>query len=200
MVKEVYLLRHGDTDATERGYYAGWMDIPLSERGKRRIELVRKLLPWDGFRKVLVSPMKRTLETARIVVPDEPLEICEEIRERSFGSWEGKGWKEIETSFPEEMAEWRRDPLRFTPPGGESFEVVLARVVSFWERLRREPEGRYLVVTHGGVIRSLLVHLLRMDFASTFHVLLDPGVVVKIREEDGFAQLVHIVNTEEVSR
>ncbi|NSW76686.1 MAG: alpha-ribazole phosphatase [Candidatus Atribacteria bacterium] len=195
-MKEIYLVRHGDTDATERGYYAGWMDIPLSAGGRARILRVREMLPRDGFRKVLVSPLKRTLETARIVVEDAPLEICEELKERSFGSWEGRGWKEIEENFPEEMAAWRRDPLRFTPPGGESFEVVLARVVSFWERLRLEPEGRYLLVTHGGVIRSLLVHLLRLDFASTFHILLDPGVVVKIREENGFSQLVHIVNVE----
>ncbi|MGC8777831.1 MAG: alpha-ribazole phosphatase [Candidatus Caldatribacteriaceae bacterium] len=196
-MKEVYLLRHGDTDATENGYYAGWMDIPLSVRGKRRIERVREVLPVGSFRRVLVSPLQRTVETARIVVGDKPLEVREELRERSFGSWEGKNWKEIEECFPEDIRRWRQDPLHFTPPGGESFAVVLERVVSFWEWLREEPPGRYLLVTHGGVIRSLLVHLLRMDFASTFHVLLDPGVVVKIREEENFPQLVHILNLEE---
>jgi Fructose-2,6-bisphosphatase len=195
-MREIYLLRHGDTHATENGYYAGWMDVPLSEGGRRRVEKSREFLPRNGFQKVFVSPLRRTLETARIVVPDMPMEIREELRERSFGSWEGKGWKEIEAGFPEEMVEWRKDPLRFTPPGGESFQVVLERVVAFWEKLRQEPEGSYLLVTHGGVIRSLLVHLLRMDFASTFHVLLDPGVVVRIREEQGFTQLVSIMNIE----
>ncbi|MEN3186343.1 MAG: alpha-ribazole phosphatase [Atribacterota bacterium] len=195
-MKEIYLLRHGDTDATERGYYAGWMDIPLSPEGRRRILRVREMLPQDGFRKVLVSPLKRTLETAQIVAYGAPLEIHEALKERSFGVWEGKGWTEIETGFPEEMRAWRRDPLHFTPPGGESFEAVLLRVATFWETFQKEPEGRYLLVTHGGVIRSLLVHLLRIDFASTFSILLDPGVVVQFREEGGFLQLISLVNVE----
>lgn len=197
-MKEVYLLRHGDTEATENGYYAGWMDIPLSERGRRRIIRVREVLSFDGFRKVFVSPLKRAIETARIVSSDSPLEICKEIQERSFGVWEGKRWEEIELLFPEEIKKWRENPLLFTPPGGESFKVILERVVGFWGRLQEEPSGKYLVVTHGGVIRSLLVHLLGMDFSSTFRVLLDPGVLVKIKEENNFAQLVNILNVEEM--
>lgn len=197
-MKEVYLLRHGDTEATENGYYAGWMDISLSEKGRKRIVRVRETLPFNDFQKIFVSPLKRAIETARIVSSDSPLEICKEIQERSFGVWEGKRWEDIETLFPEDMKKWRENPLLFTPPGGESFKVILERVVSFWERLLREPPGRYLVVTHGGVIRSLLVHLLEVDFSSTFRVLLDPGVVVKVKEENGFIQLVNIVNVEEM--
>ncbi len=195
-MKEIYLLRHGDTDATEKGYYAGWSDIALSLRGKKRIAKVREFLPPDGFRKIFVSPLRRTQETASLLVSQGPFEVCEEIKERSFGNWEGRGWKEIEEQFPQEMLEWRKNPLLFTPPGGESFQVVLERVTLFWERLGKESPGRYLVVTHGGVIRSLLVHLFKMNFASTFYFLLDPGVLVKIREENGFPLLVSMVNVE----
>lgn len=196
-MKEIYLVRHGDTDATENEYFAGWMNIPLTPRGRERIRKVREFLGGRGFACVFTSPLARTVETALLIAGMEtPLEVCEDIKERSFGSWEGKKWRHLKDEYPEEVAEWEKDPLRFTPPGGESFAKVLERVVRFWERLRTFPDGRYLVVTHAGVLRCFLVHLLGVRFEQTFSFLLDPGVLVAVRERDGFTQITGIVNFE----
>lgn len=180
-MKEIYLLRHGDTEATEKGFFAGWSDVPLSPKGERRIrKLQQNLLKGVSFEKVFCSPLLRTLQTARLLVPDADVEIVPEIKERSFGSWEGKSWEELEKEHPVEVLEWKRDPLSFTPPGGESFREVLSRVSSFWHQLLKMENGRYLLVTHAGVIRCFLVKAMDIEFASTFRVLLDPGVLVKI--------------------
>lgn len=196
-MKEVYLVRHGDTDATENAYFAGWMNIPLTPRGRERIRKVREFLGEKGFTYVFTSPLARTVETALLLAGTEtPLEVCEDIKERSFGTWEGKKWRNLRDEYPEEVAEWERDPLRFTPPGGESFAEVLERVTRFWERLRMFPDGRYLVVTHAGVLRCFLVHLLGVRFEQTFALLLDPGVLIMVRERDGFTQITGIVNFE----
>jgi len=193
-MKEIYLLRHGDTEATEKGFFAGWSDIPLSPKGEERIKkLHQSLLRGLSFERVFCSPMLRTLQTARILVPDDDIDIVPEIKERSFGSWEGKSWAELEKEYPVEVKEWKKDPLGFTPPGGESFEAVLSRVSSFWDKLLKMRNGRYLLVTHAGVIRCFLVKAMNIEFASTFHVLLDPGVLVKIgvnREEFPRVELI----------
>jgi len=195
-VKDIYLLRHGDTDATEKGYFAGWTDVPLSLKGERRINKVREILKGVEFERVFVSPLCRTQETARLVAPSESWEVREEIKERYFGSWEGKRWEDLEQESPEEVKRWREAPFRFTPPGGESFQAVLERVVPFWEELVRGSEERVLVVTHGGVIRSIFAYLLQVDLAATSCFLFDPGVLVKIRGNHSFCQVTAILNTE----
>lgn len=196
-MKEVCLVRHGDTDATEREYFAGWMNLPLTPRGRKRILKVREFLGERQFDGVFSSPLARTMETALLLAGlDTPLEVCEDLKERSFGQWEGKGWRHLRDEFPEEVTEWERDPLRFTPPGGESFERVLKRVIHFWERLKSFPNGRYLVVTHAGVLRCFLVHLLGVRFEQTFALRLDPGVLIVVKDNEGFSQVTHLVNFE----
>ncbi len=196
-MKEICLVRHGDTDATEREYFAGWMNIPLTHRGRERIRRVREFLGARTFDYVFASPLARTIETALLLAGTEvPLEVCEDLKERSFGSWEGEGWRNLREKYPREVAEWEKDPLRFTPPGGESFEKVLERVARFWERLKGFPDGRYLVVTHAGVLRCFLVHLLGIRFEQTFSLLLDPGVLIVVRENNGFTQVTELVNFE----
>ncbi|MDK2897138.1 MAG: alpha-ribazole phosphatase [Candidatus Atribacteria bacterium] len=194
-MKTVYLVRHGDTEATEQGYFAGWSDVPLSPRGKKRVVRVRELLGEIPITRAWVSPLVRTRETAQLLVsPGVPLEEVEEIKERNFGRWEGRRWQELEQEFPQEVISWRKDPLSFTPPGGESFQQVLSRVKVFWEKLLEQEEGNYLVITHAGVIRCLLVHSSGMDFKNTFHLLLDPGVILHLRWSSDFPQLVNLIN------
>lgn len=195
-MKEIYLLRHGDTDATEKGYFAGWTDIPLSERGRKRINRVRELLKGVEFERVSVSFLVRAQETARLLAPSGRWEVREEIKELFFGEWEGKCWEDLEKEFPQEVEQWRESPFLFAPPGGESVQDVLERVIPFWEELIRGPEEKVLVVTHGGVIRSIFAYLLQVDLSATSCFLFDPGVLVKIRGNHSFCQVIAILNTE----
>ncbi|HXL02074.1 MAG TPA: histidine phosphatase family protein [Candidatus Atribacteria bacterium] len=195
-MKKIYLLRHGDTDATEKGYFAGWTDVPLSLKGKKRIDKVREILKGIEFERFFVSPLARARETIQLIAPSCNWEVREEIKERSFGSWEGRHWEDLEEEFPEEVRKWKEAPFLFVPPGGESFQAVLERVTPFWEELLHRPEEKVLVVTHGGVIRSIFAHLLGVGFATTSCFLFDPGVLVKIRGDHSFCQVVTILNTE----
>ena len=198
-MKEIILLRHGDTDATENHYFAGWSDIPLSEKGERRILLAKEWLRNYDFQEIWVSPLTRTRQTAGLVLDhDRSLVLDEALMERSFGSWEGKSWEELEKEFPEQVTEWKKSPLEFTPPRGESFAQVLVRVKRFWNDLETRGDGTYLIVTHAGVIRCLLVLLTGMSFENSFHLLLDPGVAVKVRQTPEFTHIVAIANHEGV--
>ena len=198
-MKEIILLRHGDTVATENHYFAGWSDIPLSKKGEKRILLAKEGLKVYDFHDIWVSPLTRTQQTAHLVIDtNRPIKLKRDLMERSFGDWEGKNWEELEKEFPDQVIKWKENPLEFTPPRGESFADVLQRVKRFWHDLQNQEDGTYLVVTHAGVIRCTLVLLTGMTFENCFHLLLDPGVVVKIREDSGYPQIVSIINHEGV--
>ncbi|MDD2219779.1 MAG: histidine phosphatase family protein [Desulfoplanes sp.] len=174
---DVYLLRHGDcrTDGVRR--YVGQIDYPLNAIGR---EQARR---WQGFflrhrpDRVVCSDLLRTVQTAEevlglsMVVPVlEPA-----FREISLGDWEGVPHKDIKRDFPDAYAARGADLAAFCPPGGESFAEVQSRVVAAFDALRSgaSPTDILLIVTHAGVIRSLLCHILGIPLGQMFSLGLD---------------------------
>ena len=86
---KLYVLRHGETDYNKEGIFQGQNNIDLNEEGIKQAQITAKSLENIFFDKVYVSPLKRAIETAKIVTNNE-LEIDDRIKERSFGKLEGK--------------------------------------------------------------------------------------------------------------
>jgi probable phosphoglycerate mutase len=101
------------------------------------------------------SDLQRAQQTAQPISDalGLPLLSRENLRERSFGAFQGHDSDEIALRFPDEYAQWQtRDP-GFTPPEGESQRVFYHRIVHAIEPLvAAHPGGRIACVTHGGVL------------------------------------------------
>jgi broad specificity phosphatase PhoE len=101
--------------------------------------------------------MQRCLETRELVAARIPFEIEPVLREVDFGKWEGQTLEWAERNAPELLAQRRRDPVRFRPPGGESIEDAAARLRPLAARLRNRE--RTLVIAHRlslGILERLL--------------------------------------------
>ena len=85
----IYVVRHGQTDWNLEGRFQGRIDIPLNEKGKSQAKKTKEKLEGIKFDKVFSSPLKRALETAKIIT-DEPIDIDDRIIERCNGQLEGK--------------------------------------------------------------------------------------------------------------
>ena len=85
------LVRHGMTRGNEERRYIGITDEPLSERGRKLAEQCMYEMPEIVFS----SPLKRCVETAEILYPDQDIYIIEELRECDFGIFEGKNAEEL---------------------------------------------------------------------------------------------------------
>jgi probable phosphoglycerate mutase len=143
---ELWLVRHGETTHSRDGILAGWVDVPLTERGAAQAEAVRPLLAGESFTGVWCSDLQRAVQTALLAwgVPvADP-----RLREISFGALEGTRWDTLEAVHKRALVEF----TGFNPPGGETLDVVRERVEGFLAEL---PAGRQLLFTHGGIIRLL---------------------------------------------
>jgi broad specificity phosphatase PhoE len=148
------LLRHGQSVALAEGRYQGRSDTPLSALGRRQAELagarlaapdVPPRLPIPAGEPVAIvhSPLARTRETAEAVVAafaaaGRPIPLLRPepgIAEVGLGAWEGLRQREIEERYPAEIEGWRRDPVGFHAPGGESIPDMDVRVRSALERV-----------------------------------------------------------------
>lgn len=86
------------------------------------------------------------------------------LREISHGRWEQKTRREVDAQFPDEAADWEKDPYTFAPLGGESGLAVTARALPvLMEIVRAHPAANVLVVSHKATIRLLLSSLLGFD-------------------------------------
>ncbi len=158
---KIYLLRHGQIEANTKDLLVGSRtDESLDAVG---VEQARRVKIDADFDIIVSSPMKRTLETARIVNEGLHKEIVvdADIIERDKGDLEGKTDQEVLEATGGKLNDeiLARDlEFDFSPYGGESAESVRARLNRFIERVKRDyRDKKVLVVTHQGVIRVLFL-------------------------------------------
>ena len=160
---QIYIVRHGETNANESGRLQGWSDDPLNENGRRLAVITGCALKGIHFDCCISSPLSRAKETAEILLRESgnDLQIYTEnrIMEVNMGQWERKKFRPGEREMEEHrIREFFTDPFLFGAfPGGETTLQVCERTQAFLKELLRTDDGRkYLVVTHGFALRAML--------------------------------------------
>jgi probable phosphoglycerate mutase len=160
------MVRHGATVLSAEDRFAGATDVALSDEGRTQTQRLAERLAGEKFAAIFASPLGRTIETASILAAPHKLRVQtrDGLREISHGRWEQMTRREVEEKFPEEAAEWEKDPYTFAPEGGESGLAVTARALPVLIEIVREFAGQsVLVVSHKATIRLLLSSLLGFD-------------------------------------
>ncbi|NLI12682.1 alpha-ribazole phosphatase [Pelotomaculum propionicicum] len=172
----IYLVRHGETEWNTTMRYQGHTDIPLSDKGRLQAKLLAGRLAGQKFAGFFASDLKRAHETAQIISSLHGMEIntLPDLRELNFGLWEGLSVKEINKAFPEESKRFWEKPLFVRIPGGETLHEMANRAVAAVKKIVERHSGdNIVIVTHGGVIRSLVGTVLGMDLNKHWRLRLD---------------------------
>ncbi|MGA9677641.1 MAG: bifunctional RNase H/acid phosphatase [Mycobacterium sp.] len=153
------LLRHGQTELSVQRRYSGRGDPALTELGRRQAEAAaRYLAQRGGIAAVISSPLQRAHDTAAAAAQGLGVDVTvdDDLIETDFGTWEGLTFTEAAQRDPELHRRWLRD-TSIEPPGGESFDDVMARVCRARERITERYQGAtVLVVSHVTPIKTLL--------------------------------------------
>jgi broad specificity phosphatase PhoE len=167
--RTVYLARHGETEWNAAGRWQGHTDVALSARGREQALALAARLRGKGIGRIRASDLSRARETAEIVARAIGLgapDVDPDLRERSFGIFEGRTRDECALLYPEVWARYQQvlrptfavQPLTHIP-GAEPHERVVARMT---EALRRatavlgRADEALLIVSHGGSLRVLM--------------------------------------------
>ncbi len=160
------MVRHGATVLNAEDRFAGATDVALSDEGREQARRLADRLGHEKISAVYASPLGRTVETAKILAAPHQLEVQvrDGLREINHGHWEQMTRREVEQKFPEEAAEWEKDPYTFAPQGGETGLAVTARALPVLIDLVQHHSGEnFLIVSHKATIRLLLSSLLGFD-------------------------------------
>jgi broad specificity phosphatase PhoE len=156
------LIRHGETDWNVEGRLQGQKDIHLNAKG--RIQAARNGVALSAFLaeidqspedfEWMASPLLRAIDTMEILRGEMGLETAGYrkdplLKELSFGDWEGFTLDELRHKDPAGRAARKQDKWHFVPPGGESYEMLSARIEPWLSDLARDT----ICVAHGGITR-----------------------------------------------
>ncbi|MEG0549581.1 MAG: histidine phosphatase family protein [Vagococcus sp.] len=155
-MRNIYLIRHGETDLNKRRAFYGSLDVPINETGIEQANTLKEKFSRQSIETLYVSGMKRANMTADIIFPNEVKKIDIRLNEKGFGKWEGLIADEIEAAFPSEWEKWLNEPFDYTPPGAESFAEFKERVLTGFEDILSKSTGDLAVVCHLGVIRVIV--------------------------------------------
>lgn len=162
-------MRHGETHGAQG--FCGSTDRHLSHKGfGDMLQALQIQADWDV---VISSPRRRCCEFAYHFARRHLLycHIEHRLGEIHFGAWEGQSFARIQQRFPQQLKHYWRNPLQFTPPGGEPLGVFRQRVMSAWRDITAQSrDQKILVITHGGVIRLLHCELRRIPLTELLHI------------------------------
>ncbi|MBV9358028.1 MAG: histidine phosphatase family protein [Chloroflexi bacterium] len=157
------LVRHGETVANVEGRWQGQSDSALTERGVEQSRSLAQALADEPLAAIYSSDLGRAMATARIVAERCGVEVIRDprLREIDTGRWTGQFGFRLRQEEPLLLEEWRLRPAEMRLPGGEGLADVQARVLDFCrERLPRHRGEDVLVMAHGTLNQTLLVHAL----------------------------------------
>lgn len=190
---KLVLVRHGQSFWNLQNRFTGWVDVPLTEKGKEEAFKAGELLKDIRFNVAYTSALTRAQETLRIILEVVGLQIPvikdQALNERHYGALQGLNKDRARQKYGQDIVHlWRRS-YDIAPPEGESLKDTAARTIPFLERaiLGDIYEGNdVLVVAHGNSLRSIIMYLENLSPEEIVKVELDTGVpVVYELDRDG---------------
>lgn len=145
--REIWLIRHGETEWSRSGKHTSRTDIQLTPRGLEQARSLAAVLAAQPFDRVLTSPRSRAIETCREAGLGGQAEQEADLREWDYGIYEGRTTPEIRASVPA-WSVWTS-----AVPEGESLEQIQARALSLIERLMAASDRRIALFSHAHFLR-----------------------------------------------
>jgi len=186
------LLRHGESQWNLENRFTGWVDVPLTEKGREEARRAAERLKGVHFDKAYTSVLQRATETLDIVLKalgytDLPIERDAALNERRYGDLQGLNKAETAEKFgAEQVHQWRRS-YDIAPPGGESLKDTAARTIPYFEQ-HIVPDLRagmnILVSAHGNSLRSIVMHLDKLSREEVLKLNLGTGIPVVYEFDD----------------
>ena len=158
MSLDFVLIRHGESTWNAAGRWQGHGDALLSELGRSQAQSLAQELVAEAPTRLLASDLARARETAEIVGQQLGLAVELEpgFRELDVGAWSGLTAAEVGRRWPQEVARFRAGDPDLRAGGAESWSQLRARALAALESWAERSTGCVAVVTHGGLLYSLL--------------------------------------------
>ena len=172
---EIYIIRHTKPNC-DKGICYGQADVDIQDNLELN-KLKNNIINPEEF-VFYTSPLKRCLKLAEHISNSKFISD-NRLMEINFGDWELQKWTSIENH--QDFQSWRNDFVEFTCPNGESFQDLYKRSTNFFNEILKADHKKIAIVTHAGVIRCILSHILEIPLKKAPNLQIDYGSISKIK-------------------
>lgn len=188
------LIRHALTNDNKKGRLSGHINSCISEEGKLQINKITRYLSNENIDKVYTTPSTRTKDTVEKISKLKLLEIeeKEDLREISFGDFEGRTFEEIKIKYPNEFEKMIKEGNNYRYPNGESLIDSYKRVAKEIDNIILENDSNLdtktiLICSHAGTIRNIITHLISGSYKYHWNFKIDNASITVLEIDGGFA-------------
>lgn len=166
MPLRLYLLRNAETEYCRTGRYCSQDGVALTAQGEQMADYFAKAYHHLAWKAIFCSPLSHAVATVQPLCQITGLSVQQRgnLRELSFGRWEGMAPASVNTIFHDDYIRWLADPAWNTPTAGEKGIQVARRSSDVLAEIEETyPDGNVLVVSHKATLRIMLCTLLGID-------------------------------------
>jgi probable phosphomutase (TIGR03848 family) len=194
------LVRHGRTAANRNGILAGWTPgVQLDEKGIEQATAANLRLQGIPLSGLVSSPLERTVETSEIIVGDRDLDIALDPRigECHYGDWTGRALKDLAKEPMWKVVQSQPSAAIFPGPDGESLRNMAHRAIDAVHHWNEQfgPDGIYVMVSHGDVIKAIVSNALGTHLDLFQRVQIDPCSISVIEYTSSRPFAIHVNDT-----
>lgn len=196
MSLKIYLLRHGETEYSQRGAYCGALDPELTPEGSQMAQAFAdayRSIPWTA---IYASPMKRAIATAQPLcdVLKLGMQIRDGLKEIAYGEWEDREQDAVRQQYEQDYIRWLTEPAWNPPTGGETAMQVASRALPVITEIESSyTSGNVLVVSHKATIRIILCSLMGIDIGRYRDRIDAPAASVSIVKFDKHGPMLEVL-------
>ncbi|OGG15155.1 hypothetical protein A2773_04670 [Candidatus Gottesmanbacteria bacterium RIFCSPHIGHO2_01_FULL_39_10] len=182
-----YIVRHGETVWNLEKRIQGHGDSPLTAKGLKQIQKTAQKLKDVKFDAAFSSDLLRAKKTAEIILLERKLAVTttEVLRERRFGKYEGKFFQEMQHLY--EKIDKLDQNERFQTPlheDIESDEALIGRFLTFLRETAVAYNGKIILIgSHGGLMKTLLIHLGFGNYKNLYGRFIANGAYIKLTSD-----------------
>lgn len=194
MARNIFLIRHGNTEGTEKKLFYGSTDLSLTEKGRQEVaeKSAKGLYPEAGQASLYTSGMLRTEQTFETIYGNREHGKIPDLREIEIGIFEMKTFEEV-MATPYGSRWLKGEMPEFDFPGGDSYQGFFDRVNRGLQTLVKDESDRVIAVLHGAVISAVMDILFPAEKTNLFDWTPSPGNGYEIQLEDGKAKNYRVI-------
>lgn len=195
---KLILVRHALTTDNQNNRLSGHIDSQVSEIGKKQIKQLTRYLEDIKIDSIYTTTSSRTKDTVKEIskIKDIQIKEKENLKEISFGDFEGITFEDIKNSYPNEFQDMINKGYEYKYPNGESLIDSYNRVADEISNILSEEKNKtVLVCSHGGTIRNIITYLISNSYKYHWNFKIDNASVTILEIDNGFTVINTMNNT-----
>lgn len=194
-MKQLYFVRHGQTEWNAIARMQGQWNSDLNEIGREQAETNGYLLASLGIERIFSSPLDRTRQTTEIINQHMsiPVDFDDRIMEWDCGDWSGHLYAEIADKWPVDWAALQDDRFHTRAPNGENYPDMFDRARPFLRDIHECEEQHIAIVSHGMIGKVMVSELLNLGEQETLAIHQSNDVIFRVTLGDSQAEVAHFI-------